>query len=412
ETHMSDADREQLTQLLGGIWGTVADQLAASRKLDRAVFEKLADEPGLYLAPDAVQNKLVDKTAYLDEIIKELEGVGAYDEDNDTFYQVSLATYIKRRDLSRDTAAKFSGGDHIAVIYAEGDIVDGGGADGEVGGDQIAYDLREIRGDKDVKAVVLRVNSPGGSAYASEVIQREMRNLLAKKIPVVVSMGTYAASGGYWISAYSDYIYAEPTTVTGSIGVFGLKLNLEGLAGNLGVNFDTVKTTPYSDMDTMTRPWTPDEQQLAQKLVDSLYDQFISKVAEGRKLNPADVQEMAQGRVWSGIDAKSKGLVNEMGGLEDAIKKAAKLANLNDNDYTLEEFPKARTAFEALAERLSGNDDESPVSKASTNPALSLPLGRDPISAALRQVQSQWNFVSKFNDPEGVYARLPYLLDF
>jgi protease-4 len=412
ENHMSDADREQLTQLLGGIWGTVADQLAASRNMDRAAFEKFADEPGLYLAQDALQDKLVDKTAYLDEIIKELESAGAYDEDNDTFYQVSLATYIKRLDTKRDVSNKFSSGDRIAVIYAEGDIVDGGGADGEVGGDQIAYDLREIRGDKDVKAVVLRVNSPGGSAYASEVIQREMRNLLDKKIPVVVSMGTYAASGGYWISAYSDYIYAEPTTVTGSIGVFGLKLNLQGLTGNLGVNFDTVKTAPYADLDTMTRPWTPDEQKLAQKLVDSLYDQFISKVAEGRKLNPADVQEMAQGRVWSGIDAKSKGLVNEMGGLEDAIKKAAQLAKLDAKDYTLEEFPKARSPFEALAERLAGNGDESPVSKANATPALSIPLGRDPLSESLRQVESQWNFVRSFNDPSGVYARLPYLLNF
>jgi len=289
--------------------------------------------------------------------------------------------------------------------------VDGGGSSGEIGGDQMAYDLRSIRGDKDVKAVVLRVNSPGGSAYASEVIQREVRNLEEKKIPVVVSMGTYAASGGYWISAYSDYIFAEPTTVTGSIGVFGMKFNMQQIANDHGVAFDTVKTSPFSDMDTMTRPWTPDELKLAQSLVDNLYDQFITKVSEGRKLKYDDVAQIAQGRVWSGLDAKSKGLVNEIGGLEDAIKKAEQLAHLSGQKYTLVEFPERRTPFEALAQSLAGNDDSSPVSQSGA-PSLIAPAGRDAFSTSLRQIETQWNFVRSFNDPSGLYARLPYLLQF
>jgi protease-4 len=413
ETHMSDADREQLTQLLNGIWGTVSTDLAASRKIEPAAFQQLATAPGLYIAQDALKDKLVDRVAYLDEMIKELEGVGAYDEDNDTFYQVSLASYAKRLADKREAAAKspFADSDKLAIVYAEGDIVDGGGSNDSVGGDQFAYDLRSIRGDKDVKAVVLRVNSPGGSAYASEIIQREMRNLLDKKIPVVVSMGTYAASGGYWISAYSDYIYAEPTTVTGSIGVFGLKLNLQQIATDHGIAFDTVKTAPYSDMDTLTRPWTPDEVKLAQTLVDSLYDQFITKVSDGRKLKYDDVAQIAQGRVWSGLDAKKNGLVNEIGGLGDAIKKAEQLGHLDGQHFTLEEFPERRSPIEALAETLSGNDDSSPVSKSSA-PSLLAPQGRDALSTSLRQIETQMNFVRTFNDPSGMYARLPYLLNF
>jgi protease-4 len=413
ETHMSDADREQLTQLLNGIWGTVSGEIAANRKIDPAAFQTLANEPGLYVAQDALKDKLVDRLAYQDEMIKEMEGVGAYDDDNDTFYQVSLAAYAKRLADDRQAAAKspFADSDKIAIVYAEGDIVDGAGSAGEVGGDQYAYDLRSIRGDKDVKAVVLRVNSPGGSAYASEVIQREMRNLLDKKIPVVVSMGTYAASGGYWISAYSDYIYAEPTTVTGSIGVFGLKLNLQDIASQHGIAFDTVKTSPYSDMDTLTRPWTPDEQKLAQTLVDDLYDQFVSKVSEGRKLKYDDVAEIAQGRVWSGLDAKKNGLVNGLGGLGDAIKKAEQLGHLSSGHYTLEEFPEARTPIDALVQTLSNDDNSSPVSKVGA-PASLAPQGRDALSTSLRQIETQLNLVRTFNDPSGLYARLPYFLQF
>ncbi len=408
ETHMSDADREQLTQLLEGIWGTVTTDLAASRKLDPAAFKQLTNEPGLFLAQDAFKDKLVDRLAYLDEIIVELEKAGAKDEANDTFYQVSMATYAKRVADSRAGGD----GDRIAVVYAEGDIVDGGGDNESVGGDQLAYDLRSLRGNKNVKAVVLRVNSPGGSAYASEVIQREMRELLAKKIPVVVSMGTYAASGGYWISAYSDYIYAEPTTVTGSIGVFGLKLNFKDIASDHGVAFDTVKTAQFADMDTLTRPWTPDELKLAQSLVDNIYDQFVSKVAEGRGMTTDDVRAIAQGRVWSGADAKNLHLVNELGGLSDAIAKAEDLAGLKGKSWTLQELPEERTAIEAFLQSLQNNDNTSPVAKAPAVSAPALPPGRDPLSTALREVEEQWGFVRSFNDRRGVYARLPFLLEF
>ncbi len=408
ETHMSDADREQLTKLLEGIWGTVTADLASSRKIDPAALRQMTNEPGLFLAPDAFKNKLVDRLAYLDEIIVELEKAGAKDEDNDTFYQVSMATYAKRLADHRESGD----GDRIAVVYAEGDIVDGAGSNGSIGGDQLANELRSLRGNKQIKAVVLRVNSPGGSAYASEVIQREMRELLAKKIPVVVSMGTYAASGGYWISAYSDYIYAEPTTVTGSIGVFGLKLNFKDIASDHGVAFDTVKTAQFADMDTVTRPWSPDELKLAQSLVDNIYDQFISKVAEGRGIKADDVRTIAQGRVWTGADAKDLHLVNELGGLYDAIAKAEELANLKGKSWTLEQLPEERTAIQAFLQSLKNDDNSSPVSKAAGVSAPVLPAGHDPLSTALREVEAQWGFVRSFNDRQGVYARLPYLLEF
>ncbi|HVU39363.1 MAG TPA: signal peptide peptidase SppA [Opitutales bacterium] len=410
EDHMSDADREQLTGLLGDIWGTLSTEMAASRKLDPAAFKKLAAEPGLYLAKDALDKKLVDKLAYLDQMIDELEKVGSYDSDNETFTQISLATYARRLAEKRELAANspFAPSNRIAIVYAEGDIVDGGNGADSVGGDEMASILREIRNDKHVKAVVLRVNSPGGSALASELIQREVRNLRDAKIPVVVSMGTYAASGGYWISAYSDYIYAEPTTVTGSIGVFGLHFDFQDIAAQHGLTFDTVKTVPNSDMDSVVRPWTPDEQKLAQTLVDFLYDQFIAKVAEGRHLQPDQVRAIAQGRVWSGTEAvaKDKGLVNALGGLGDAITKAAELANLKDQQWTLVQYPEKRLPFQAIAQALAGGGEPGPVSQ------LAPLAGRDPVAATLRQVQSQWSFLRSFNDPRGLYARLPYVLQF
>jgi len=411
EDHMSDADREQLTKLLGGIWTNLVGDLAASRKLPVDDLKNLTNQPGVFLASDALKDKLVDKLAYLDEIIDKLEDVGAYDETNDTFYQVAMSTYADKLETDRIQATKSASSDKIAVVYAEGEIVDGGSGADNVGGDDLASTLREVRGDKDVKAVVLRVNSPGGSVLASEVIQREIRKLREEKKPVVVSMGTYAASGGYWISAYGDYIFAEPTTVTGSIGVFGLKFNIKDIANEHGVAFDGVKTAPFADVDTMTRPWNPDEQKLAQTLVDNIYDSFIHKVSEGRKIPEDKVYEIAQGRVWTGADAKDLGLVDALGGLGDAIKKAEELGKLKGKTWNLQEFPEKQSPLDAIVQVLTQGNEPSPVSKLS--PSLNfVTTGHDPMSASLRQMQTQWNFVRTFNDPRGLYVRLPYLLNF
>ena len=209
----------------------------------------------------------------------------------------------------------------VAVVNAEGDIVDGEGDTTEVGGAKFAREIRQLREDSAVRAIVLRVNSPGGSATAAETMQRELR-LARKSKPIIVSMGSYAASGGYWISAYGDRIFAEPTTITGSIGVFGIQFDIQRLANEHGFTFDTVKTGKYADSLTIARPKTDDELAVLQKRVDWIYDQFIAKVAEGRKLKPSFVEEIAQGRVWSGTEAKKLGLVDEIGGLSEAIKYA------------------------------------------------------------------------------------------
>ena len=247
-----------------------------------------------------------------------------------------------------------------------------------------------------MKAIVLRVNSPGGSASASEAIQREVR--LAKKVkPVVVSMGSYAASGGYWIAAYGDKIFAEPTTITGSIGVFGVQFDVKKLSNDFGLTYDSVKTGKFGDVITISRPKTPDEMAVFQRMVDWIYGEFIGKVAEGRKLNRAAVEEIAQGRVWSGAEAKKLGLVDEIGGLDAAIAEAAQRAKLG-SDYRLVEYPHHKELFEAVQELI---ERFAPTSARA--PGLAMQIAQ--------RIESEVKALRSFNDPQGVYARLPLNLN-
>jgi protease-4 len=244
-----------------------------------------------------------------------------------------------------------------------------------------------------VKAIVLRVNSPGGSASASEAIQREIR-LARDAKPVIVSMGSYAASGGYWISAYGDYIFAEPTTITGSIGIFGIQFDVQKLANNFGFTFDSVKTGKFADSLTITRPKTPEEMAVFQRMVDWIYDQFIAKVSEGRKLKREFVEEIAQGRVWSGTEAKKLGLVDELGGLDAAIRFAANKAGLGAN-YRLVEFPRKKEFAEALqelVEKMAPNNAHAKTGVA---------------GQIMSRFEAEVRLLNSFNDPQGVYARLP-----
>jgi protease-4 len=257
--------------------------------------------------------------------------------------------------------------------------------------------LRRLRQDEDVKAVVLRVNSPGGSASASEVIQREIR-LIKKVKPVIVSMGSYAASGGYWISAYGDRIFAEPTTITGSIGVFGIQFDVQKLANDFGLTFDSVKTGKFADALTISRPKTPEELAVFQRMVDWIYGEFIAKVAEARKLDRARVEEIAQGRVWSGTEAKEIGLVDELGGLDAAIAYAAQKVGLGAN-YRLVEYPRPKELFEAIQELIEKNAPGLASSKLAAPHTLA---GK--VAARLEQ---ELKVLRAFNDPQGVYARLP-----
>ena len=238
----------------------------------------------------------------------------------------------------------------IAIVYAEGEIVDGDGDENSVGGKRFADAIRQARNDQNVKAIVLRVNSPGGSALASEIIWREVQ--LTKKVkPVVVSMGGLAASGGYYISCGADKIVAQPNTLTGSIGVFGLLFNAENMLKNkLGITVDTYKTGPYTDMGAPTRPLTDSERRILQQGVDEIYNVFTSRVAAGRKMSQAAVDSIGQGRVWTGMDAKNIGLVDTLGGINDAIAIAAKLAGITN--YRFQALPERKEGFQALMDEI------------------------------------------------------------
>jgi protease-4 len=287
-------------------------------------------------------------------------------------------------------------GPRIAIVYAEGAIVDGEGGSGEVGGARFSRALRRLREDDDVKAIVLRVNSPGGAVGASEQIQRELR-LAREKKPVIISMGSYAASGGYWISAYGDRIFAQPDSITGSIGVFGLQLDVQKLANNLGLTFDTVKTGKFADTLTITRPKTEEELAVVQKLVDWIYGEFVGKVAEARQLDRATVEEIAQGRVWSGTEAKRLGLVDEIGGLGAALAYTAGKAGLGAN-YQIQEFPVKSEFSELLQQMLNDLAPLGAKAAGATAPQAKLVQG---LGRELKVLQT-------LNDPQGVYARLPF----
>ncbi len=396
----SPENRAQLQAILDDLWTELRDTVAAARGLEPDRLQQLVDTGESFLAADVVEAGLVDRIAYLDEILAELKEATAVTEPDESFKQVSLGAYISQMPKidaapeEQPVEAAGAAEGRIAVVYAEGAIVDGQGTLADVGGAKYAREIRQLRQDPKVKAIVLRVNSPGGSAAASEHIQRELR-LAAEKMPVVVSMGGYAASGGYWISAYGTRIFAEPNTITGSIGVFGMLFNIEELGNDLGLSWDTVKTGRFADAITISRPKDDEEMALFQRATDGIYEDFIRKVAEGRGLERAQVEEIAQGRVWSGKQAVQIGLVDELGGLADAIAFAAKEAGLQA-DFRVSEFPRKKEFAEVLAEAL---NQLAPAS-ASVNSANLL-------ERAKSRLQSDLTLLSQFNDPRGLYARLP-----
>ncbi|MBE9009548.1 signal peptide peptidase SppA [Pseudanabaenaceae cyanobacterium LEGE 13415] len=391
QNRRSAADREQTRKLLGDIWTEFLSTTSKSRNLTPKQLQAIADRSGQLEPDDAIKAKLVDRTAYTDEMIAELKKLTGEDEDTNSFRQIALRTYSR---VAEDRSDSRASGNKIAIVYAEGEIVNGQGGAGQIGGDRLARQLRELRLDEDVKAVVLRVNTPGGSATASEIIQREVI-LTNKEKPVIVSMGNVAASGGYWISTYANQIFAEPTTITGSIGVFGRILNVQQIANQNGITWDVVKTGKFADAQTVSRPKTLEELKIIQASVDRIYDQFLTKVANSRKLEKSRVAEIAQGRVWSGTQAKSIGLVDELGGLDDAIRAAAEKANLGDN-WQIDEYPKSRSFEERLIETLTG------AVVRESQPSI------DPLTSEMKKVQAQLESLKAMNDPKDVYLRLPF----
>ena len=345
---MSDANREQVSVYLNGIWGNIVKDVAQSRKLDAKTLNAYADSLVTFSsADDLVKMKLADQVAYYDEVRADIKKRLGLDED-DNISQVSVSQMCAQPNKNKAD-------DRIAVYYAYGDIVsdaeDGMSQGSAICSGNVVPDLEALMDDEDVKAVVLRVNSPGGSAYASEQIWRAVTRLKAKK-PVVVSMGTYAASGGYYISCAANYIYAEPTTLTGSIGIFGMFPDVSGLlTDKLGLKFDHVKTNKNSQFGTTSRPFTEEEMQYLTNMVDRGYKTFTKRVSDGRKIPVERVYEIAEGRVWLGQDALKIKLVDAIGGIDQAVAKAAELAKVKE--YRTKAYPAKADMWESLLNRAS-----------------------------------------------------------
>ncbi|WP_414548582.1 signal peptide peptidase SppA [Anabaena sp. CCY 0017] len=395
---LSPENRQQIQKLLDDVWGDWRTTVGSNRKITPQKLQAIADTQAILTASEAKASGLVDQVAYMDEVVTDLKKLTASKETDRTFRQINLRNYAEVPDKA--LGVERNSQNKIAVVYAEGEIVDGQGEDEQVGGDRFARILNQIRQDNDIKAVVLRINSPGGSATASEVMQREVQ-LTRKVKPVVVSMGDIAASGGYWIASDSSRIFAEPTTITGSIGVFGVLFNGQKLANDNGITWDTVKTARYADNQTVTRPKSPQELEIYQRSVNRIYSLFLDKVVQGRKLPAQKVAEIAQGRVWSGMGAKEIGLVDEIGGLNAAINYAAQEAKL-DNDWQLQEYPRVSS----LEERFFGRAVQEittilEIAGVSVQPT-------NPLITEFQKLQQEMLILQKMNDPYGIYTRLPF----
>lgn len=344
---MSPENREQMTVLLNSVWGTIVSDIAKSRNLTIAQLDVIANTLGSRTPELALANKLVDKVAYEDEYHNAIRTKLKVDK-KEKYNIVSITDYAKTAATSVEDYSK---DDIIAVIYAQGEIAGGEGDVNVIGEGSIKRSLQEAREDDDVKAIVLRVDSPGGNALTSELIWREIE-ITKKSKPVVVSMGNYAASGGYYIAANADRIFAEPNTITGSIGVFGMLPNMTQLGKNIGINAEQVKTHENASGYSVFEPIDENFKDFVLESIEKTYATFLKRVADGRKMKTEEVDAIAQGRVWTGVDAQKLGLVDEIGGLDDAIKYAAKLGKTTS--YRTENFPEYEKSFEDLLANFTG----------------------------------------------------------
>ncbi len=343
----SDASKEADSYWMGGLWQDYLAEIAAERKVDAAAINddiahydtRVAAHQG-DLAKLALEQKLVDQLATREDARKYLRDKGVADKDG-SFRQVDFKNYLAM--LPPEGLSRF--GSQVAVVVAQGEIVPGEQQPGMIGGRSTAQLVREARDDDRVKAVVLRVNSPGGDAYSSELIRREVAQTRAAGKPVVVSMGDVAASGGYWIAMDGDEIWAEPTTITGSIGIFGLIMTIPDTLAKIGVHTDGVGTTPLAGSFDIRRPLSPEIEAILNSVIRHGYDEFIGHVAKARKRTPEEIDAIAQGRVWSGSQAKERGLVDKLGGLGDAISAAASRAKLGGN-YSVRYVEREPSAWE------------------------------------------------------------------
>ena len=389
-TEMSPANREQIDAYLTSIWGQVTNDVAESRKISVDSLNAIADRMLMfYPAEESVQCGLVDTLIYKNDVRNYLKAMVGIDKD-DRMPVLGLQDLINvKKNVPKDKS-----GNVIAVYYAYGEI-DGGSssASSEEGIDskKVIKDLRKLKDDEDVKAVVLRVNSPGGSAYGSEQIWYAVSELKKEK-PVIVSMGDYAASGGYYISCNADTIVAEPTTLTGSIGIFGMFPNAKGLTDKIGVNFDVVKTNKYADFGMLTRPMNDGEKGLMQMYVNNGYDLFLTRCSDGRGISKEDLDKIAQGRVWTGSKAKELGLVDELGGLDKALDIA--IAKAGVDAYTVMSYPKKESFFESLMNTNPGNYIKARMLK-----------------GTMGEIYQQFSVLENFDKCDRIQARVPFELN-
>jgi protease-4 len=383
---LSAENRTQIKDYAGSIWNQIIADISESRDIPAEKLNSLADNLDGNFAPRALEGKLVDGLMYRDALIDTLKVLTGVNKDKD-LNLVSMTKYSKVPNPKMTFSAK----NKIAVVYASGTIVTGKGNDGNIGGNYYADVIRKIRLDTAVKAIVLRVNSPGGSATASDIIWREL-DLAARAKPVVISMGNYAASGGYYISAPGTKIYADPMTISGSIGVFGLLPNAgKLLQDKLGLTTEIVNTNKNSDFPSIFRPMNNYEKEIMQLSIEKIYNDFVSKVASGRKMTTESVDSIGQGRVWSGNSAQNIGLVDEIGGLKDAIKGAAKLAGIEN--YLIRELPVIEDPYTRILNQLGGE------------------LRMSILEKELGESVKYYNIVQEIKDMSGIQARLPYFID-
>jgi len=395
----SAENREQTSTLLNSIYGNIIADISRTRHIPAAELRTISDSMLVRDADLAVSHKLVDKAAYYDEVETDLKKVLKLKSDEKINF-MSLSGYGSAAEVDDDEAVnedETAKDAKIAVIYAEGGITTGKSDDG-IGSDDLVPLLRKARQDKKIKAIVLRINSPGGDALASDLIWREII-LTNKTKPVIASMGDVAASGGYYIAMGARKIYAEPTTITGSIGVFGLFFNAGPLFTNkMGITFDAVKTGAYSDFPTGARRLTPAEGRITQHAIDRIYTTFTTKAAEGRHMPLASLQAIAQGRVWSGSNAKDLGLVDVLGGLDAAIAEAAKEAKLAKGTYSLKRMPESEDFATELVNKLMGTDDKDEA----RIKAVAKAMGPQFAASAHAYLEAQrW---------QGYQARMPFTL--
>ncbi len=381
---MSPENKEQITALIGNTWASIIQAISVSRKIEPEKLNKLADSLKGQEPEDALAAGLIDRIAFRDQVISSMKSRLKVSEKK----EISYVTIEKYTNV-KETKMQIPGSDgKIAVIYATGSIGSGDGDDQTIGSEGLSKAIRKARIDDQVKAIVFRINSPGGSALASDVIWREVK-LAIKEKPVIASLGDVAASGGYYIACPATRIIAEPTTITGSIGVFAVIPNMQGLFNNkLGITFDGVKTNSNSDYISVTKPLSPYQKMVLQREIESIYTAFTTKVAEGRHMTREQVDSIGQGRVWSAVDAKRIGLVDEFGGLEKAISIAAKLAKITN--YRIISLPEQKDPFEVLMDNFFGTN---------TAAAIERELGEDyKIYQYLKEVRSM----------KGVQARMPF----